>query len=126
MQSFLEQWRDNGEKWDEWLLEIVKARRSFAKLISSELQEVACVPNVTSALAAVAGSIKEPRQRNVVVSELNFPTNVYIWHSMRRKGLVSEVRVLKPKNRYVSISDFEKAIDDSTAAVSIDYVSWIN
>jgi len=126
MQSFLQQWRDNGEKWDEWLFEIVKARRSFAKLIGAELQEIACIPNVTSALAAIATAIKGPRQRNVILSELNFPTNVYMWHSMRRKGLISEVRVLKAKSGYVPLSDFEKAIDDTTAAVSIDYISWIN
>lgn len=29
MQSFLQQWRDNGEKLDEWLLDIVKVRNLF-------------------------------------------------------------------------------------------------
>jgi selenocysteine lyase/cysteine desulfurase len=126
MQSFLNQWRDNGERWDEWLVEIVKARESFAKLVGAGLEEVACVPNVTSALAAVASSMESGVRRNVVVSELNFPTNVYIWHSMRQRGLISEVRVLKPHNGYVPASDWEKSIDDNTLAVSVDYVSWIN
>lgn len=126
MRSFLDDWRDYGEKWEEWLLEIVKARDLFARLIGATLAEVACVPNVSSALAAIGSALPLQPGQNVVVSELNFPTNVYIWHALKRKGLLSEVRVLKAKNGEVPTSDFERAIDDKTAAVSLDYVSWIN
>lgn len=126
MRSFLDEWTDYGEKWDAWLLEIVKTRELFARLIGGTVDEVACVPSVTSALAAVASALPLKSGQNVVVSELNFPTNVYLWHSMKEKGLLSEVRVLKAKNGQIPLSDFESAIDDKTAAVSLDYVSWIN
>lgn len=126
MQSFLDEWRDYGEKWEAWLLEIVKTRELFGRLINATLDEVACIPNVSSGLAAIANALPLKPGQNVVVSELNFPTNVYLWHALKRKGLLSEVRVLKAKNGQVPPSDFEKAIDDKTAAVSLDYVSWIN
>ncbi len=126
MRSFLDDWRDYGEKWEAWLLEIVKARELFARLISVDASEVACVPSVSYGLAAIGNALSLHLGQNVVVSELNFPTNVYIWQSMKRKGLLSDVRVLKQKNGQVPITDFEKAIDDDTAAVSLDYVSWIN
>jgi selenocysteine lyase/cysteine desulfurase len=126
MMSFLNEWSEYGEKWDEWLLQIVEARESFAKLTGAKKEEVACVPNVTSGLAAIASALPLKPGGNAVVSDLNFPTNIYIWHSMQRRGLISEVRVLKARNGQIPLSDFEKAIDDKTAAVSIDYVSWIN
>ena len=126
MQSFLDEWRDNGEKWEAWLLEIVKTRELFANLIGAKLEEIACVPNVTSGLAAVATALRIKPRQNIVVSELNFPTNVYIWHSMKQRGLISEIRVLRQKDGQIPLRDFEKAIDDKTAAVSVDYVSWIN
>lgn len=126
MRSFLDEWRDYGEKWEAWLLEIVRARKEFGRLIGASVDDVACVPNVTSGLAAVASALRLKPGQNVVVSELNFPTNVYMWHSLKEKGLVSEVRVLKPENGQIPLSGFEKAIDNKTAAVSIDYVSWIN
>jgi cysteine desulfurase/selenocysteine lyase len=47
MQSFLDEWSSYGERWDTWLLEIVKARELFAKLIGAGREEVACVPNVS-------------------------------------------------------------------------------
>jgi cysteine desulfurase/selenocysteine lyase len=126
MRSFLDEWSGYGERWDAWLLEIVKARGLFARLIGAKTEEVACIPNVTSGLAAVASALTTEPGQNVVVSELNFPTNIYIWHSMRQRGLISEIRVLKAKNGQIPLSDFEKAIDDRTTAVSVDYVSWIN
>jgi len=126
MRSFLDEWRDYGEKWEAWLLEIVKTRELFGRLINATLDEVACIPNVSSGLAAIANALPLKPGQNVVVSELNFPTNVYLWHALKQKGLLSEVRVLKAKNGQVPTSDFEKAIDDKTVAVSLDYVSWIN
>ena len=126
MQSFLTDWRDYGEKWETWLLEIVSARELFAHLINATLDEVACVPNVSSGLAAIGNALPLRRGQNIVVSELNFPTNAYIWHAMKQKGPLSEVRVLKAKNGQIPISEYERAIDDKTAAVSLDYVSWIN
>jgi cysteine desulfurase/selenocysteine lyase len=126
MQSFLNEWRDYGEKWEAWLLEVVKTRELFGRLVNASLDEVACIPSVSSGLGAIASALPMKKGLNVVVSELNFPTNIYLWHALKRKGLISEVRLLKAKNGAVPISDHEKAIDDRTAAVSVDYVSWIN
>jgi cysteine desulfurase/selenocysteine lyase len=126
MKSFLDEWRDYGEKWDEWLIKIVKTRELFGKLIGARVDEVANVPNVTSGLAAIANALNLKPKNNVVVSELNFPTNVYLWHALKRRGQISEARVLKATNGEIPLSDYEKAIDDNTVAVSLDYVSWIN
>jgi cysteine desulfurase/selenocysteine lyase len=126
MRSFLDEWSEYGERWDAWLLEIVKARELFAQLIGARTDEIACIPNVSSGLAAVASALHTGPRKNIVVSELNFPTNVYIWHSMKQRDLFREVRVLRAENGQIPISKFEKAIDDNTTAVSLDYVSWIN
>jgi cysteine desulfurase/selenocysteine lyase len=42
------------------------------------------------------------------------------------EGLISDVRVVKAKDGHVPVADLEQAINDDTAAVSVDYVSWIN
>jgi selenocysteine lyase/cysteine desulfurase len=126
MQSFLNEWRDYGEKWEPWLLDIVRSRELFAQLIGAKLDEIACIPNVSSGLAAIATALQVGSGGNVVVSELNFPTNVYLWHTLKQRGLLSEVRVLKAVDRKIPLSEYERAIDDKTLAVSLDYVSWIN
>lgn len=126
MRRFLDEWRDYGEKWEAWLLEIVKTRELFARLINANADEVACIPSVSYGLAGLANALQLTQGQNIVLSELNFPTNVYIWQSLKRKIPSLDVRVLKAKNGEVPIADFGKAIDDDTAAVSVDYVSWIN
>jgi cysteine desulfurase/selenocysteine lyase len=126
MRSFLDEWSSYGEKWDEWLLEVAKTRELFARLVGAATSQVACIPNVSSGLAAVATALPKRAGQNIVVSELNFPTNIYIWHSMKIKGLIEDLRILKPTNGQITLSEYEKAIDDKTVAVSIDYVSWIN
>jgi selenocysteine lyase/cysteine desulfurase len=126
MRSFLDDWQDNGERWERWLMDIFQSRALFAKLVRAKADQVACIPNVSSGLGAVAGAMQFGREQNVVVSELNFPTNVYLWHTLKERGLLKEVRVLKAADGKIPLSAYDGAIDNSTAAVSVDYVSWIN
>lgn len=126
MQSFLNDWRDHGERWERWLPDIVESRSLFAKLIHAKTEQVACIPNVSSGLGAIASSLQFEQRQNVVVSELNFPTNVYLWHTLKEKGPLEEVRLLKAQDGTIPLSAYERAIDDKTAAVSVDFVSWVN
>src|SRR3989442_3584983 len=123
--EYLTDWRDYGENWEEWLPIIIDSRRLFAKIIGVGLEEVASVPTVSSALTALARSIKYKPNGNIVISELNFPTNIYLWHLQKKHGRTSQVRVLrKDQNGVVPLDEWEKAIDDVTSVVSVDYVSW--
>jgi len=74
MRSFLDDWRDYGEKWEAWLLEIVKARELFARLINANVSEVACIPSVSYGLAAIGSALPLQREQNMVVSELLYIT----------------------------------------------------
>jgi selenocysteine lyase/cysteine desulfurase len=106
---------------------IIESRRLFGKMIGAGLDEIASVPNVSSGLTALASSIKYKPNGNIVISELNFPTNIYLWHLQKKHGRANEVRLLrKDQNGVVPLNDWEKAIDDDTSIVSVDYVSWTN
>src|SRR5437899_6572740 len=125
--EYLTDWRDYGENWEEWLPIIIESRRLFGKIIGAGLDEIASVPNVSSALTALASSIKYKPNGNIVISELNFPTNIYLWHLQKKHGRANEVRLLrKDTNGVVPLDEWEKAIDDETSIVSVDYVSWAN
>ncbi len=125
--EYLADWRDYGENWEEWLPMIVEARRLFGKMIGAGLEEVASVPNVTSALTALASSVKYKPGGNIVISDLNFPTNIYLWHLQKKHGRAKEVRLLhRNENGVVPLDEWQKAIDDKTSIVSVDYVSWAN
>src|SRR5207245_6158404 len=83
--------------------------------------------SLTPALHSLASSLKYTPNCNIVISELNSPTNTYMWHLQKRHGRASEVRLLrKDSNGITPLHDWEKAIDDNTSIVSVDYVSWTN
>src|SRR5438067_3727537 len=91
------------------------------------LDEISSVPNVTSALTAVATSLHYTPIGNIVISELNFPTNIYLWHLQKKHGRAKDVRLLhRDQNGTIPLEQWEKAIDDDTSIVSVDYVSWTN
>jgi selenocysteine lyase/cysteine desulfurase len=125
--GYLTDWRDYGENWEEWLPMIIDSRRLFGKMIGASVDEVASVPNVTSALIALASSIKYKPGGNIVISDLNFPTNIYLWHLQKTHGHAKDVRLLhRDNNGTIPLDQWEKAIDDKTSIVSLDYVSWTN
>jgi cysteine desulfurase/selenocysteine lyase len=119
-------WASTGEHWEQWLLEVVKARKVFAGLVGGETDEVGVVPSVSVGLAALASSLKLRNKKKVVTSSLNFPTNVVLWQRMKESGLLKRVTVLRGKGGMVPFNDWVKAIDDETAAVAVDYVSWFS
>jgi len=125
--EYLTDWRDYGENWEEWLPIIIDSRKLFGKMIGASTDEVASLPNVTSALTAIASSVKYKPGGNIVISDLNFPTNIYLWHLQKTHGRAKEVRLLHHDDSgTVSLDTWEKAIDDNTSIVSLDYVSWTN
>jgi len=126
MLKFVTNWSQKGELWEEWLLDVLELRRRFAALIGAKKEEVGVVPSVSVGLAALASSFNLSKRKKVVVSDLNFPTNAILWQRMRESGLLKEVEVLKQKNGKVSLEDWERAIDEETAVVSVDYVSWFS
>ncbi len=127
LNEFLTDWREYGENWEEWLPMIVDSRRLFGKLIGANLDEVACLHSVTSSLIALASSVSYKPDGNIVVSDLNFPTNIYVWHLQKKHGRAKEVRLLhRNPDGIIPLDEWEKAIDDNTSLVSVDYVSWAN
>ena len=49
LNEFITDWKEYGENWEEWLPIIIDSRRLFGKLIGAETDEIANIPNVTTA-----------------------------------------------------------------------------
>lgn len=124
MLEFIKEWSKEGEKWEEWLRELIEVRSRFASLIDVDPKEVAVVPSVSVGLASFASSL-DLTNKKVVTSELNFPTNILLWQRMREKGLVRKVEVLRAKDGMIPRSSWKYSVDKETALVAVDYVSWL-
>ena len=93
-----------------------------AKLIGCNSSELCYVNRVTQGLNMVADMMPLERGDNIVVTDLGYPSNVFVWFPYREKGV--EIRRINHKDGMITTSDFEKAVDDHTKVVSISRVEW--
>jgi kynureninase len=116
---FLDLWEAYGASawYAHWLSEVDGLRDEFARLIGAGVDEVAIMPNISSALAAVSSSLDFTRRRGVVSTELDFPTITHHFLAKSREGVTSSI-LPSPDNVGVPLEAFETAIDRQTTLVA--------
>ncbi|HEX2294389.1 MAG TPA: aminotransferase class V-fold PLP-dependent enzyme [Actinomycetota bacterium] len=117
------------ELWfDHGLPKVAQCRELFARLIGADPDETAVVPSVSVGLSQVATCLDFSRRPKVVLTDMDFPTNHYVWRAAERAGAKVEV-VTSRDGVTVPAEDVIARIDDQTAAVNLNRVlfesSWI-
>jgi kynureninase len=105
-----------------------QCRERFASLIGADEDEVAVVPSVSSGLSSVASCLDFRNRPKVVLSEMDFPTNHYVWRAQERVGCKLDL-VASPDGVRIEEEDVVARIDEQTAVVNVNRVlfesSWI-
>lgn len=105
-----------------------ECRSRFARLIGADPNEVAIVPSVSSGLSSIASCLDFKARPKVVLSDMDFPTNHYVWRAQERRGAELSV-VTSPDKIRIDSADIVRQIDDRTGIVNINRVlyesSWI-
>ncbi len=103
-----------------WMSGAEETRESFARLINADIDEVAFVKNTTEGLSIVANGVAWRRGDNVVVPDIEFPSNVYPWLNLERLGV--ETRFVHAAGGRVEFDDIVKRVDKRTRVVSVSSV----
>ena len=121
--TFERQWNELGASawYGPWLERLEAVRAGFGRTVGAQPAEVALLPSVSAALAAVAGAVDWERRPRVVVTELDFPTVAYQFLSRRHMG-VEVVMLESPDGVQVPLEAFEEAVDGRTALVATSHV----
>ncbi len=103
-------------------------RGLFAQLINAEKPErVAIIPSVSYGMAIIASNIKIKSGGNIIVSEAQFPSNIYPWLELAKEKNL-EIRTIPyptGENRAEKVNaDILAAIDDKTILVALPHVHW--
>lgn len=116
---FLDLWEERGASawYAFWLDEVDRLRGEFARLIGAEIDEVAIMPNISSALAAVSSSLDFTRRQRVIATEMDFPTIAHHFLAKSREGVSLSI-LPTPDQVIVPLESFEAAIDQQTALVA--------
>jgi selenocysteine lyase/cysteine desulfurase len=87
MSAFAESWRMRGSPWDEWVGEVERLRAVVAATIGADADEIAVMPNASTAAAAIATALPfDGPRRGVVLGGFEFPTMAHVWQAQERRG----------------------------------------
>jgi selenocysteine lyase/cysteine desulfurase len=124
--EFLNDVRDNGRnnypRWCQIADHIIKNR--IALLIGADPSEIAFIKNTTEGILIVSNGINWKGGDNVVIADIEYPSNVYCWMNLERRGV--EIRWIKTKEGRILVEDIKELINSRTRLVSLSAVQFSN
>lgn len=124
--AFMDDVRQNGRNnyphWCKYADNEIKTK--IGQLIGATKDEIAFVKNTTEGLVNVANGLDWRPGDNVIIADIEYPSNVYCWMRLAKLGV--EVRWVKSKSGRVLIDDIRQLIDSRTRLVSLSAVQFSN
>ena len=125
IESFLAESAEGGAfHYPKWAQRTSEIRSACAGLINAGPDEIAFVKSTSHGLSIVAEGLDWKPGDNVLIYEKEFPSNIYPWMNLKRKGV--EVKIIPSREGRLEISDIERLIDPRTRLLSISSVQFAN
>ena len=110
--------------YPDWETAIDTARSRAARLINAAPDQIAFVKNTTEGLCFAANGIDWRPGDNVILNDLEFPSNVYPWLNLSRLGV--ETRMVESVDGRLPVESIGEKIDSRTRVLSISHVEYGN
>ena len=98
-----------------------QARTRCAELFKVPAEDLTFLSSATEGINVVCYGLDWKAGDNVVVADVEFPSDVLPWTKLKKKGV--EVRVVKHKNWVISEQDILARINENTRVVAMSQVS---
>src|SRR4029077_16626847 len=99
-------------------------KQRIGQMIGGERNEIAFIKNTTEGLGIVAHGLDWRDGDNVLVADIEYPSNVYCWMNLRRRGV--ELRWVKNRAGRISVEDLVALVDSRTRVISLSAVQFSN
>ena len=99
-------------------------KRKIGTLIGAGPTEIAFVKNTTEGLLIVANGLDWRAGDNVLVPDIEYPSNVYCWMNLARRGVA--VKWIKSRDGRILVDDIAALIDSRTRLVTLSTVQFSN
>ena len=123
-EEHLELWSALGpeELWfDHGLPKLQRCRELFARLIGADPEEVAVIPSVSIGLSSIATCVDFARRPKVVLTEMDFPTNHYVWRAQEGLGAKLDV-VPSADGIHIDGNELAARVDAQTSIVNVNRI----
>jgi len=122
---YLESWNASGMDWDTWMQEVGQAKAEFATLIGAAPSDIAVFSSVSEATSALASALDfDGTRRNLVVSEMEFPTVAHIWLAQQRRG--ARLAWAAVRDGTIDPAAYDDLVDERTVLVSSCHGYFMN
>jgi len=122
MQHYVDHCRDNAYIGGQFYKHADAVRGLAARLIGAGVDEVTYVKCTTEGIAFVANGLEWHAGDNVVITNVEFPANVYPWVNLQARGVA--VRMVPEEDGRIDLNRIIEAIDARTRVVSISAVQY--
>lgn len=99
-----------------------QVRAQAARLIGAKTDEVTFSKNTSDGISMVANGLSWSTGDNVVITNAEFPANVYAWQALRSRGV--EVRMVLEEDGRIPLERIVESIDARTRVVAISSVQF--
>lgn len=124
--AFTASWQAGGSPWDAWVGELERLRELFATSIGADSDEIAVMPNATTAAAAVATALSfDGPRREVLLGGVEFPTMAHLWQAQAGRG-AEIVWAGDPGDAATEVAHYEARLTAKTCIVPVAHVCFRN
>ncbi len=96
---------------------------NLSRLLGGAASEYAFVPSTSAGLSGFGNSIDYPKGSNIVLCDMEFPSNYIPWQIISKlKG--PELRVVRSKEGTATTKAFAELIDENTRVVAVSHVQF--
>ena len=99
-----------------------QVRARLAGLVGADAREIALTNSATQGIGIATTGLELNPGDEVVVARTNFPSNLFPWLHLRRRGVV--VSVVEARDGYVHIDDVAAVLSRHTRVLALDWVSY--
>jgi selenocysteine lyase/cysteine desulfurase len=125
MVAHVENQRDRGAAdWRNWYASIEQTRGKAARFLGARADQIAFLPNTSWALNLVALGFPWNPGDNVVIDDMEFPSNAYPWMRLADRGV--ECRVVRSRDGRLDAGDFARLVDSRTRVIAASWVAFHN
>lgn len=114
----------NGPNYDQYWETTEKSRSLLAQKIGADSREIFFTQNTSMGLNFIAQALELQRGDQIIISDMEFPSNVYPWMNLQDKGV--ELTLVPTKSGHIDPLILENAITPHTKVISISWVIAAN
>ena len=96
---------------------------NLSVLFGGRPENYALLPSTSDGLNSAAHSIKYPERSNIVICDLEFPSNYIPWQNVSRI-YGPELRVVRSNDGAAPLESYAKLIDENTKVVAVSHVQF--